>query len=481
MKVFLALLLFLLTFQTKAQQSEAIKSENTKLISDSVRDVFVNRFLFPDEELSLNNKPARNYYKKNCIKKGEYFKWMANNKLLITNDSLNKTINSIIDNLAQHNSSIPSEYFTILLYRDIIPNASSFDEGLILLNLGLIQRCQTIDELAFIIAHEMSHDLKNHYYKSSEMLANIAGDRDLSKKIKKANKNKGILEQSILEIRTSITKELRTNDRKEELEADSLGFVLFTNAGYNPAAAIKSMLMLDKADYFFHTDTIHLSQTFNFNNYPFNPDWLIGDDLMPLWKRQEEHFEIPLEQKTHPTAKTRIKVFKSLNQTYTSSDYILFTQADIVAFEIIESLLINEQYSLAIHEALQLLKSFPNSIVLHSAISQSFMGISFALKNHNFSEVVDMPNEAYPVSYNQVLTFLHSLSSKKLKEIAKTYHNIYAAPNQNKIYQDFASIVFTNEAKQKTKEQNNLIDLFTKKYPNTSKSDFLTKYLTYEH
>jgi hypothetical protein len=482
LRIFLSILLaFTFTYSVVAQPQSIEYTSVSRNMSDSLSKLYVNKFLKPNHKLSLINASAKSHYKKKCKEKSEYFEKLVEHNLLFANDSLNIVISEIVNKLAFNSPEVEADNFHFFFYRDILPNASSLDEGLILLNIGLVERCESVDELAFIIAHEISHDLQDHYYKSVELKANTISERAFKKKVRKAELSNSYRDPSIMEIGRGLYEKLRENSRKEELEADSIGLILFTKAGYHPKAAISVMEMLDNADYFYYTDTLALSTIFSFQSFPFKKEWLLDDGIIPLWKRQDVLFEIPSEFKTHPTAKNRIKVFQEMTMDSTSTIATELGFKKIVSLEILESLLMNGQYSMALYEALQIQKQHPNDIAIQSAIVQSLMGVCFALKGSSFNKVVDTPDPSFPSAYNQLLTFLHQVNSKKLKKIATAYNKKNLEPIQGAMHQDFTALIFKYSTKEKTREKDKEIKNFIKNYPNTSKSKFLTNYLTHEN
>ena len=91
-------------------------------------------------------------------------------------------------------------------------NAYATDNGNIWITLGLLARIENEAQLAFILCHEAAHFIKKHSY---EKVVN-ASEKAL----------------------TGNSDELQIHDysREKELEADSLGLILFQNLGYSNQA-----------------------------------------------------------------------------------------------------------------------------------------------------------------------------------------------------------------------------------------------------
>ena len=113
------------------------------------------------------------------------------------------------------------------------PNVNAFaaPAGYILVTRGLINRLQNEAELAGVLGHEIAHVIEHHHAEAmkkkerSGALANIAAD---------ATEGKG--NKLIAGALTNVAKGLYAAglDKGDEYEADRLGIVYATRAGYNP-------------------------------------------------------------------------------------------------------------------------------------------------------------------------------------------------------------------------------------------------------
>ena len=131
-------------------------------------------------------------------------------------------------------------HFLVLDSADI--NAFAAPGGLILVTRGLLQCCQTEDELAAVLAHEIGHVEKTHGLRAIktgrlnsalttmalEAGKNLAGN-DLAEVTK-------AFDESINDITTTLMNS--GYSRKLEFEADAAGVEILKKAGYAPGALV---------------------------------------------------------------------------------------------------------------------------------------------------------------------------------------------------------------------------------------------------
>jgi hypothetical protein len=159
--------------------------------------------------------------------------------------------NQLFARIKKANAKYKFDSITLYLNRSLVANAVCYGEGTIMLNLGLLLWVDNDDELAFVIAHELSHQLLRHNALQMEKTVNLLTSNDFKdelKSIKKADYNKY---SRFRELMKGVKVENGIHSRFKESEADSLGTVLILNAGFNKLAAAKMLLKLDHAEELF--------------------------------------------------------------------------------------------------------------------------------------------------------------------------------------------------------------------------------------
>lgn len=144
MKKFLLTCIFGILFfsafaQPTVDEFTALKSEGE--MPESVLN-FLNRNL-PSEE--------QNYFIKEMIKDGK----------ILYGTKLNLYIEKIADNLLVSYPELRQQLHFLILKSPLV-NASATEQGFVLVNLGLIAQVSNESELAFVLAHEISHFVEHH-------------------------------------------------------------------------------------------------------------------------------------------------------------------------------------------------------------------------------------------------------------------------------------------------------------------------------
>lgn len=118
-------------------------------------------------------------------------------------------------------------------------NAFCMPGGKIVVYTGILSVCSSDDQLAAVIAHEVSHAIAKHSSErlSNEMVRQLGGNL-LTQTV---GGNSTVMKQVIGQvygIGSQVLVSLPYN-RKQEYEADKMGMVFMAMAGYNPEAAIQ--------------------------------------------------------------------------------------------------------------------------------------------------------------------------------------------------------------------------------------------------
>ena len=129
--------------------------------------------------------------------------------------------------------------FGILESSDV--NAFAAPGGIILVTRGLLMKLNNESELAGVLAHEMVHVLRRHYLAALQKEARMGIASDLLGEALK-DKNSPALEK---EIKAGTEVYARGLDKDDEFEADRMGIVIATRAGYDPYGLPAVLQMLD--------------------------------------------------------------------------------------------------------------------------------------------------------------------------------------------------------------------------------------------
>ncbi len=163
------------------------------------------------------------------------------NNDLYQNDELSKYLNSICQSIViNSNGTDPFKGYFVGVIDSEIVNAFATPGGHILITRGMLKNTNSEDELAAVIAHEISHIQLNHSMKAisknawSKGLTNIAVSPFADELLSNAF--------------SSITTTLLDSgySKTTEYEADENAIILMQNTGYNPNAMFRMLESLDK-------------------------------------------------------------------------------------------------------------------------------------------------------------------------------------------------------------------------------------------
>ncbi len=140
-------------------------------------------------------------------------------------------------------SSPYSGNYTFVVVDNPAINASATRDAYIFVNRGLIAHCNSEDELAGVIGHEIGHVVGRHT-EQTRGLNRIGGLLGWIAAIGTSSYNMKSLGDTLTA--TAVTREAREN----ELEADSYGAEFLARAGYDPQAMINVIYVLKEQELF---------------------------------------------------------------------------------------------------------------------------------------------------------------------------------------------------------------------------------------
>jgi predicted Zn-dependent protease len=130
--------------------------------------------------------------------------------------------------------------FGVLDSTDI--NAFATPGGTIFITNGLLQRLDNESELAGVLAHEMVHVLRKHHLAALQKAARIDIASEIAGETLKDRGNSEVLNKAI---KGGTEVYARGLDKDDEFEADRMGIVIATRAGYDPYGLPAVLQMLD--------------------------------------------------------------------------------------------------------------------------------------------------------------------------------------------------------------------------------------------
>ncbi|WP_242202682.1 M48 family metalloprotease [Aestuariivivens insulae] len=218
----------------------------------------------------------------------------------------NVRIKQNLDVLLRHvydaNPQIHSKDYYFFINNSLVPNAACYGDGMFEINLGLLSRLDSEDELAFVICHEIAHMLLNHSLKGvTKAMLNLYSD-ETKNKIEEIKRQEYGRTRAALSVIDELNIDILNHSKEVEAQADSLGYILFSNTKYKKPKALTALDKLKKVDDMVFSHPMKLDSVFNFENYPFKAYWLEENStsLFDIDKEINDFQLVSDSIKTHP-------------------------------------------------------------------------------------------------------------------------------------------------------------------------------------
>lgn len=308
------------------------------------------------------------------------------------------------------------------------PNATSLGYNYYLIYSGLFHLTENEHQLAAILGHEIAHNYLNHIQQDIQKEAEFV--KDFKKELKSIKKNEFI---KLIKSQDEIIQkkyDLASQSRAKEIQADSLGFILYTNAKYPASEYLHMLHRLEEFDQkntsIIKDSTYH--QLFEIEDIHLNPTWLnLEKDELFSGLTFTEHVNQD-SINTHPNTLDRIKWVKEKFSIHEANHEIekasgeFLALKDVVKNEFYQTFFHNNNYAIALYLLVLEKQEGSNRKDLDQTIAQAFLKLYDSRLNHAFNKYVPVANaNDEDEDYNKFLHFLWNLSTTDLKKIGDYY------------------------------------------------------------
>ncbi|WP_255424469.1 M48 family metallopeptidase [Apibacter sp. HY039] len=336
----------------------------------------------------------------------------------------------ILEKLRVNNSSIPQN-LNLLISKDPSLNAFCLPDGTFVLNMGLFYWMDNEDQIASVLSHELSHNMLNHSLRKQVGIVRERLSSTNKEKIKEIKKQKYNRSQAALDLYKNRLYAAGESSKKDEYQADSLGYVLMKKSPYNEGAFLGALELMAKYDSIRPKgleDEIY-KKIFNLPNQPFKDEWLKKEDFSQydysLYKEKINKDSVS----THPEIEFRIARLKS-EFSELNSDFKKSTPNEefkglekIAGYERVPSLYFFEQYGVGIYLCLYQLQNNPEDTYYTEWLGKCFEKIYEGRKNYKLNRYLAKINpKNQSESYQQFLNFMWNLSLDEIKNISDYYN-----------------------------------------------------------
>ncbi len=351
------------------------------------------------------------------------------NKGYFVDDALYRNhLDVILENLKNNNPNYKSlENTQILLSYGTAPNAYAIGNDIVVIYIPLLKKIRNEYELAYIISHEIAHNILNHSYNGMIAHASLKQSEVLIKKAKDLKKQKYNRAGEAIAIYKNLVYGSSKNSRKLEHQADSLGFILFKNAykdhGYEVVKALEMLENIDKV-----SDSLSLENyisLFETEQLPFKKDWIVNEEIANYKYDTTPKFWTIDSLKSHPDCAIRAEFIKTKfnvqeNELQAASEEFKAIQAASIYNDVL-GLFVIEEYGKSLYETLLLLKEDPNNQFLRTMVKGNLLKIRNAQKSYTLDKHLDRVNPRNSDSYNTFLFFIRDLRRKEMNDLINLY------------------------------------------------------------
>ncbi len=357
------------------------------------------------------------------------FEKEVKNKDFTFTSPFDKKIAKIISELKKSNPQIPNN-LKVLVARDNTPNAFCLADGTFIVNMGLFNWLENEGQIASVLSHELGHKILEHTLKS--LLKGVDEkklDKSAVENIREINVNKS---QKAFDIVNNRFYKKGIEKRKNEISADSIGYVLYRNSGYQKSEYINALKNLNEFDTISPRELkiTTYKKIFEIPKQPFKDKWLKKEDFSlynyNFYKEKLDKDSLS----THPELVKRMNVLSNYfvelkNQEKPKEADEDFKNLQIIAQkEILPNFYHDEEYGAGIYVALQFLQDNEDEEYYKAWLGKCFEKIYTARKNYNLNRYLDRVDpKNQSESYQQFLNFMWNLSMDEIKNISDFYNN----------------------------------------------------------
>lgn len=358
----------------------------------------------------------------------EKFQKEIKNRDYVFNSEFSSRLEAYFGKLKNEQNS-GEEIIKILVARDNTPNAFCIQDGVFIVNMGLFNWIDNEEQLISILAHEWGHKILNHSEKrykkliEDELQTKSAVTEIALAKVNKTDKAFDLFKDQIYES--------NAYRRKNESQADSIGYVIYEKTGLKKGEYINALRNLQKFDTISPL-TVKIEtyrKIFNLPAQSFKEKWLKKEDFSAY---NYDNFKDKLDKdslSTHPEVEKRIQylktIFKELAtekapEESTAKDFLALKK--IARLEMLPNYYHSEDYGAGIYLALQFLQEEENESYYRNWLGKNFQKIYDARRKYNLNRYLDrLDPKNQDESYQQFLNFMWNLSLEDIKNIAEFY------------------------------------------------------------
>ncbi|HEY5370623.1 MAG TPA: M48 family metalloprotease [Hanamia sp.] len=370
----------------------------------------------------FTNKTTQKKFKEIWDSRTEFVTGAIDDNDFVYDAELYNFINKIIADLRKSNASLFTQSPFLIIDRSASVNAYALGGNVLAVNLGLITFVQSREELALVIAHELSHNILKHPENSMKERAEWLTSDEYKNSINAVLDSKYERYSRLKKVIETYTFSRNKHSRYHESDADSLAIVMLRNShiSFDP----EFFLRLDSTDNEYKLPLKNpVKNYFASYNIPIEDAWLIkrSKGLSSRNYNFQDTSSISDSFKTHPDCIERFEKTKNM-----ASPTITLTPIPASIKEKANKMLIWNMYdNLSLTPCLYrifLEKDKGNTDTWYDFMTFNVIaGLYYSNQQLNrFNAVGIIPKEYISKTYYELQNLLEQIPSDKLEQLYKS-------------------------------------------------------------
>lgn len=422
---------FLFSYISFGQQFQALDTVNFEQREKLIKE-YENAHKLQYKRLKKSHKGKLRKEIINIYKRSnEEFLKNIRKKRFIFDTRYTSYIDSVLQVLKEANPRLQNKDLNVYISKHTSINAMSIGNGHFIMHLGLFKYLENEGQFVSVLAHEIAHGELNHVEQSIMHQAALGSSKVRRLQAREIRRQKYNQYDKSFTILKNIMYDDSKKRRRREMLADSIGYELYRNTGFEKISFINSLKLMEKYDSLpsISLDSTVYKRFFDLPDQPFKGEWLNMEEFSNYdYSKYKEKINKD-SIKSHPEVRQRIeklaKDFKELqaDRKASSNEGSTFKKLQQIARqEDVATLYYLEKYGLSIRLILYKLAKNPEDTYLKKWLGQNFLALYEAKKKYQLNRHVDriIPKDQ-SLNYQQYLNFIWNLRLPELKAIGDYY------------------------------------------------------------
>ncbi|OGS77949.1 MAG: hypothetical protein A3D31_13270 [Candidatus Fluviicola riflensis] len=325
----------------------------------------------------------------------------------------------------------------LVLFRHRVFNAFTLGDNIIFVNIGLLARLSNREQLALVIAHELSHNLRKH--SQYKILTNVLRqtDEQLNDEINRIQRQEYGQVTALNELLLPSIYAEREQSRQHEFEADSLGLVYYREAGYSPVLAFNLFEIMQAADHLYETELLPVFSLLKIDSLGgiaqrhkrYSPVSSLG-----TFANEEDEYEPYLRSHPYEAERTNA-LLRQLGvdeiDTLVPIDTAYLRMRYLADGEMVHSSVADGNFSEGIYFALRMQQHYPQDLYPKSALACMFNLLSFYKTTRTAGKHIELQNPKNDEAADRLNYLLQLLNPQESQQIGQTLRNEIPPAYQN--------------------------------------------------